>query len=108
MPDRAPDMEHSSLGIDMTFRRDQELTREPRMFALHCVRTHRTGVAAWILPWALLCLAALAACSNGRGSLGDEDQDSGFTVGGTISGLSGSGLVLQNNAVSNLALVANG
>jgi large repetitive protein len=74
------------------------------MFALHCVRTQHTGVAVWLL----LCLAALAACSNGRGSLEEGEQDTGFTLGGTATGLSGSGLVLQNNGGSNLALVANG
>ncbi len=31
-----------------------------------------------------------------------------FTVGGTVSGLSGSGLVLQNNGADNLAINANG
>jgi len=36
------------------------------------------------------------------------DVSSSFTVGGNISGLAGSGLVLQNNAGDGLAISANG
>src|SRR6185369_5381840 len=58
----------------------------------------------------------LAACSNGRGSLDDggagggtgQQQPGKVTVGGTIAGLSGSGLMLQNNGGDNLAVTANG
>jgi environmental stress-induced protein Ves len=59
----------------------------------------------------------LAACSNGRGSLDDGGAGGGtgqqqppgkVTVGGTIAGLSGSGLMLQNNGGDNLAVTANG
>jgi hypothetical protein len=62
-------------------------------------------------------LLALAACSNGRGSLDDggggggtgQQQPPGkVTVGGTIAGLSGSGLMLQNNGGDDLAVTANG
>lgn len=57
----------------------------------------------------------LAACSNGRGSLDGPEpspptqgaQDS-FSVGGTVTGLSGSGLVLQLNGGNDLAIVGNG
>jgi hypothetical protein len=57
----------------------------------------------------------LAACSNGRGSL-DDDGGTGqqqapppkVTIGGTVAGLSGSGLVLQNNGGDDLAVTANG
>jgi hypothetical protein len=31
-----------------------------------------------------------------------------YTIGGSVSGLSGSGLVLQNNGVNNLTIIANG
>jgi environmental stress-induced protein Ves len=57
----------------------------------------------------------LAACSNGRGSLDDGGGGSGqqqappkVTIGGTVAGLSGSGLVLQNNGGDDLAVTANG
>ena len=61
-------------------------------------------------------MLGLAACSNGRGSL-DEDSggDTGqqqaprkVTIGGTVAGLAGSGLVLQNNGGDDLAVTANG
>src|SRR5262245_66632821 len=59
----------------------------------------------------------LAACSNGRGSLDDGGAGGGtgqqqppgkVTVGGTIAGLSGSGLMLQNNGGDDLGGTANG
>ena len=58
----------------------------------------------------------LAACSNGRGSLdegdgggtGQQQAPGKVTVGGTVAGLSGSGLVLQNNGGDDLAVSANG
>lgn len=69
--------------------------------------------------WGLLvCLQlgalALTACSNGRGSL--EDQDDGgqqqagpkVTIGGSVAGLAGQGLVLQNNGADDLVVSANG
>jgi large repetitive protein len=61
----------------------------------------------------LCCLAALAACSNGRGSVDSEPPPSGgaqesFTVGGTVAGLDGDGLVLQLNDGNDLAVSNNG
>jgi hypothetical protein len=74
------------------------------MLSLRCVR--------WI-AWPLL-VSGLVACSNGRGSLEEEDpppsqgaQD-GFTLGGSVSGLVGSGLVVQNNGAGDLAIAADG
>ena len=74
------------------------------MLSLRCVR--------WIV-WPLL-LSGMVACSNGRGSLEEEDpppsqgaQD-GFTLGGSVSGLVGSGLVVQNNGAGDLAIAADG
>jgi hypothetical protein len=37
-----------------------------------------------------------------------SNDSSGFSVGGTVSGLAGSGLVLQNNAGDDLAIAGNG
>ena len=45
----------------------------------------------------------LAGCGGGSGM-----STTTYTVGGTVSGLSGSGLVLQDNAGDNLAVNANG
>lgn len=59
----------------------------------------------------MLFIASLAACSNGRGSLeGGENQTntSGFTVGGAVTGIEGSGLVLQVNSGGDLSVSANG
>ena len=71
-------------------------------------------LCAW---WVPLVVLGLAACSNGRGSL-DEDGGSGgtgqqqppakVTIGGTVAGLSGSGLILQNNGGDDLTVSANG
>jgi environmental stress-induced protein Ves len=68
-------------------------------------------LGAWSV---LVCSLGLAACSNGRGSLqesdgGGQQQEPGkVTIGGTIAGLSGTGLVLQNNGGDDLAISANG
>jgi hypothetical protein len=74
------------------------------MVSLRCVRQ----VAC------LAVLAALTACSNGRGSV-DEAQpppaqgaEDSFAVGGSVSGLAGSGLVLQNNGGGDLPVAADG
>ncbi|MGZ5252712.1 MAG: delta-60 repeat domain-containing protein, partial [Caldimonas sp.] len=55
--------------------------------------------------------AALAGCGGG----GDPPQSAAvvplaptYTIGGTVSGLAGSGLVLQNNGAGDLSLGANG
>src|SRR5688572_23996459 len=61
----------------------------------------------------LCCLAVLAACSNGRGSVDSEPPPSGgaqesFTVSGTVAGLDGDGLVLQLNDGNDLAVSNNG
>ena len=74
------------------------------MDSLRCVR----------LAGLLALLSALAACSNGRGSV-DEQQpppsqgaEDSFAIGGNVSGLVGSGLVLQNNGGGNLPVAADG
>jgi len=67
---------------------------------------------AWCVPVLVL---GLAACSNGRGSLDDGGGGTGqqqapakVTIGGTVTGLAGSGLVLQNNGGDDLAVPTNG
>jgi hypothetical protein len=74
------------------------------MLSLRCAR--------WVAG--LLVLPVIVACSNGTGSVEDPQappaqgaQDS-FTIGGNVSGLVGSGLVLQNNGAGDLAVPANG
>lgn len=73
------------------------------MDSLRCVRR-----AGW-----LALLSVLAACSNGRGSVEDQPPPSqgvedSFAIGGDVSGLVGSGLVLQNNGGGDLAIAADG
>jgi hypothetical protein len=62
--------------------------------------------------YVLGCLVALAACSNGRGSVDSAPPSGGaqegFTVGGTVNGLQGDGLVLQLNGGDNLTLSNDG
>jgi Galactose oxidase, central domain len=50
----------------------------------------------------ILLSAALYGCSGTPGST------SSFKIGGTVSGLTGTGLVLQNNGGDNLTIAANG
>ena len=70
--------------------------------------------ARWVAG--LLVLPVVIACSNGTGSVEQPEaspppaqgaQDS-FTVGGNVSGLTGSGLVLQNNGAGDLPITADG
>jgi hypothetical protein len=62
--------------------------------------------------YVLCCLSALAACSNGRGSVDNAPPSGGaqegFTVGGTVTGLDGNGLVLQLNGGGDLTLSNDG
>lgn len=58
----------------------------------------------------IACAAIVSACSNGRGSVGAEAQtnSASFTVSGAVSGLAGSGLMLQLNGAGDLPVSANG
>ncbi len=77
------------------------------------MRTHRVGFSA--ARWMLCALASLAltACGGGgsSGSSGSSSSSSGggsspttYSVGGSISGLSASGLVLEDNGGNNLTV----
>lgn len=52
--------------------------------------------------WAVVLPVLLTACGGG------SDPVPSFTVGGTVSGLAGSGLVLQNNGANDLGIAADG
>ena len=59
----------------------------------------------------LLVCVSIAACGGGGGGGGTPASPPPpltFAVGGTVSGLSGAGLVLQNNAAGNLTINADG
>lgn len=54
-------------------------------------------------------LLLLAACSSGGGGdSGTTPPPASYSVGGTVGGLTGTGLVLQNNGVDDLAITASG
>ena len=60
------------------------------------------------LAFGVSALICLASCSGGTGTGKILTPPPTFTIGGTISGLSGSGLILQDNASSNLSVTGNG
>jgi hypothetical protein len=57
--------------------------------------------------WAAVGLS-LAACSGGVSNTDTTGAVTTFTVGGTVTGLSGAGLVLQNNGGDDLKVTASG
>lgn len=61
-------------------------------------------------PSGLICTVGHGTGSNVRAAIGNVRvvcDTAVFTIGGSISGLTGSGLVLQNNAGDDLAIAAN-
>lgn len=54
---------------------------------------------------AVVGMLAMTACGGGGGG---TPAPSTYTVGGSVSGLTGSGLVLRNNGADNLTISANG
>ncbi len=64
----------------------------------------RSGLAQFT---SAVLLTALVSCGGGGNSTAPATPAT-YTIGGTVSGLSGSGLVLQNNAGDDLAIAANG
>ena len=68
--------------------------------------TARPRTALWRIV-VLSLLAGLTACSGGGG--GSSPTPTGtFTVGGSVSGLTGAGLVLRNNGGDNINISASG
>ena len=66
--------------------------------------TARLGIRT-CLALALFALVLLSAC-NGRGH--SSSNPTTYTIGGTVSGLTGTGLVLADNGGDNLPVTANG
>ena len=57
----------------------------------------------------LIVLIAIAACGGGDGGVLDNGSGgAGYSVGGVVTGLSGSGLVLQDNGGNSLPVSADG
>jgi hypothetical protein len=68
-----------------------------------CIRVARGS-------WLIIAMLALAACSSGTSDVTVTATNSvtQFSVGGTVSGLTGTGLVLENNGTDVVTLAANG
>jgi uncharacterized repeat protein (TIGR03803 family) len=58
--------------------------------------------------FAAVAIAVLFLVGCGSGGSGTKLPPQTHTIGGTVSGLSGTGLVLQNNSSSNLSISGNG
>jgi 6-phosphogluconolactonase (cycloisomerase 2 family) len=78
--------------------------------------TARGGLKSRMALWGVMLTSlALAACGGGGGG-GNPSPSGGssggttttYSIGGTVSGLSGTGLVLQNNGGDNLTVNSNG
>ncbi len=50
----------------------------------------------------------IAACSGAKAPAGGGGGAGTFTIGGSVVGLSGTGLILQDNGGDNLAIAASG
>ena len=75
--------------------------------SVHSVATiGTTGLASAVAPGTTVIKAASGAI-NGTTSLVVSSGPT-YTIGGTVSGLSGAGLVLQDNGGNNLSISANG
>ena len=63
----------------------------------------RIGIGA-----AAIAALALAACGGGGSGSSSPPPPMQYTIGGSVTGLSGAGLVLQDNGGDNLSVTANG
>src|SRR5580700_12051964 len=69
----------------------------------------RTAQNFLVLIYATAILLLVGGCSGLPGGNGGTGQTGGpFSIGVTVTGLSGTGLVLQDNGKDNLAVTANG
>jgi Galactose oxidase, central domain/Kelch motif len=66
----------------------------------------RIGVSAALLV--ALCMAACSGVPHNSSPSGNNGAGGPYTIGGTVTGLTGTGLVLQNNGGDNLAVTAAG
>ncbi len=67
------------------------------------------GLRFYAVLLSVSLVAFLAGCSSGgSGGTTQTQTPATYTIGGTVSGLSGSGLVLQDNGGNNLTITGNG
>ena len=69
---------------------------------MRCERLHPLGHT----PWLLILLALVSACGSGGG--GTSAPPPTYSVGGTVSGLAGPGLELQNGSGTALSVAVDG
>jgi len=67
------------------------------------IRLYLSAILFCVLPCSILI-----GCGSQGSSPNQDPPSQTFTIGGTVSGLSGGQLILQNNARDNLALSSNG
>jgi len=72
--------------------------------------TAKAAAQRWHVPWMACVISSLAACSGGIGasSTSGAGAVSEYTVSGSISGLTGSGLMLDNNGTDDVTVSADG
>jgi 6-phosphogluconolactonase (cycloisomerase 2 family) len=103
------------LGCDPAAARGADVSREGQ--SPFCARVAggmaRLRAAVGISAMSVVAMA-LAACGGGGGSSAPATQSSSpppvtqYTIGGSVSGLTGSGLMLQDNGGDNLSVTQNG
>src|ERR1700727_487672 len=85
------------------------MQKSPRRFKEHDIM--KSGLKSIFGLQLLAAAVALAACSGlpqSSTSTGGSGTGTGFTIGGTVSGLTGTGLVLQDNGGDNLTITKSG
>ncbi len=68
----------------------------------------KDGMNSRVFMLVLIAMASLPFSACGSGSGGGSTPPPTYTIGGTVFGLSGTGLVLQNNGSNNLSVSASG
>jgi Galactose oxidase, central domain len=66
------------------------------------------NIKPWLKSSLVVMLSAVLYACSGTPKASSSGSGSSFTIGGTVSGLTGTGLVLQDNGGSNLSISANG
>src|SRR5262245_58721533 len=72
------------------------------------VKNYRVQTFSTVIRSAAVGIASILTACGGGGGGSPQPPAPTFTIGGTVSGLAGTGLVLQNNGGNSLAVAANG
>src|ERR1700722_13912990 len=84
--------------------------RDEAGVAVNCERSVAApGAGIWRMrAWVALCVLALVTVSGCPGGRHSGTGATTFTIGGTVTGLTGTGLVLADNGGDNVPVAANG